>query len=68
MERGPLDLVSTNEELLGRKSSGSGPERSEYGRRDPYFACLVLPLLGDMFDFKKGILGSALKSSSCPLM
>jgi hypothetical protein len=35
LERGPLSLVSTNEELLGRKSSGSGLENSDYGRRDP---------------------------------
>jgi hypothetical protein len=35
LERGPLSLVSTNEELLGRKSSGSGLESREYGRRDP---------------------------------
>jgi hypothetical protein len=35
LERGPLSLVSTNEELLGRKSSGSGLENREYGRRDP---------------------------------
>jgi hypothetical protein len=34
LERGPLSLVSTNEELLGRKRSGSGLERGEYGRRD----------------------------------
>jgi hypothetical protein len=27
--------VSTTEELLGRKSSGSGLENREYGRRDP---------------------------------
>jgi hypothetical protein len=33
LERGPLSLVSTIEELLGRKSSGSGLERREYGRR-----------------------------------
>jgi hypothetical protein len=26
IERDPLSLVSTTEELLGRKSSGSGPE------------------------------------------
>jgi hypothetical protein len=32
-----LDLVrvGTIEELLGRKSSGSGLEYREYGRRDP---------------------------------
>jgi hypothetical protein len=35
LERGPLSLVSTNEELLGRKSSSSGLENREYGRRDP---------------------------------
>jgi hypothetical protein len=33
--RGPLSLVSTIEELLGRKGSGSGLENREYGRRDP---------------------------------
>jgi hypothetical protein len=35
LERGPLSLVSTTEELLDRKSSGSSLERREYGRRDP---------------------------------
>jgi hypothetical protein len=35
LERGPLSLVSAIEELLGRKSSGSGPESREYGRKDP---------------------------------
>jgi hypothetical protein len=35
LERGPLSLVSTNEELLGRKSSDFGLEIREYGRRDP---------------------------------
>jgi hypothetical protein len=35
LERGPLSLVSTIEELLGRKSSGSGLESREYGCRDP---------------------------------
>jgi hypothetical protein len=34
LERGPLSLVSTIEELLGRKSSGSGLESREYGGRD----------------------------------
>jgi hypothetical protein len=33
LERGSLSLVSTNEELLGRKSSGSGLENRDYGRR-----------------------------------
>jgi hypothetical protein len=35
LERGPLSLVSTTEGLLGRKSSGFGLERREYGSRDP---------------------------------
>jgi hypothetical protein len=33
-ERGPLNLVSTIEELLEIKSSGSGLENRGYGRRD----------------------------------
>jgi hypothetical protein len=35
LERGPLSLVSTTEELLDRQSSGSCLENREYGRRDP---------------------------------
>jgi hypothetical protein len=35
LERGPLCLMSTIEELLERKRSGSGLEIREYGRRDP---------------------------------
>jgi hypothetical protein len=35
LERAPLSLVSTTEELLGRKSSGSGLEIREHGRTDP---------------------------------
>jgi hypothetical protein len=34
LERGPLSLENTIEELLGRKSSGSGLESREYGRKD----------------------------------
>jgi hypothetical protein len=34
LEGGPLSLVSTTEELLGRNSSGSGIENWESGRRD----------------------------------
>jgi hypothetical protein len=34
LELGPLSLVSTLEELLGRNSSGSGPENREYDRMD----------------------------------
>jgi hypothetical protein len=35
LQRGPLSLVSTIEEPLERKSSGSGLESLEYGRGDP---------------------------------
>jgi hypothetical protein len=35
LERGPLALVSTIEELLGRTSSGSGLENRKYVHRDP---------------------------------
>jgi hypothetical protein len=35
LERGPLSLVSTTEELLERKSRGFCLENREYGRRDP---------------------------------
>jgi hypothetical protein len=35
LERGPLSLVSTTEELLDRKSSGSSLEIREYSHRDP---------------------------------
>jgi hypothetical protein len=35
LERGPLSLASTIEELLERKSSGSGLENREYSRKDP---------------------------------
>jgi hypothetical protein len=34
LQRGPLSLVSTTEELLGRKNSGSGLENRKYGYRD----------------------------------
>jgi hypothetical protein len=35
LERGPPSLVCTIEELLERKSSGSGLENRKYGRRNP---------------------------------
>jgi hypothetical protein len=35
LERGLLSLVHTIEQLLERKSSGSGLESQEYGRRNP---------------------------------
>jgi hypothetical protein len=34
-KRDRLSLVGTTEELLGRKNSGSGLEKREYGRGDP---------------------------------
>jgi hypothetical protein len=34
LERGPLSLMSTIEELLEIKSSGSGLENLDYGRGD----------------------------------
>jgi hypothetical protein len=34
LERVPLSLMTTTEELLERKSSGSGLESREYGHRD----------------------------------
>jgi hypothetical protein len=56
LERGPLSLVSTIEELLGRKSSGSGIEIWEYGRRDP--SCNTLyPQVGTNFADKRQSLG-----------
>jgi hypothetical protein len=36
MERGPLSLVSTIEELVARNRSGFGLENREYGRGDPF--------------------------------
>jgi hypothetical protein len=35
LERDPLSLVSTIEELFGRNSSGCGLENREYCRGDP---------------------------------
>jgi hypothetical protein len=35
LERGPISLVSTIEDLLGSKGSGSGQESLDYDRRDP---------------------------------
>jgi hypothetical protein len=34
LERGPLSLVNTIEELLGRNSGGSSLDNREYGRGD----------------------------------
>jgi hypothetical protein len=43
LKRGPLNLVSTIKELLGRKISGSGQDNWEYGRTDPsHWPCSLL--------------------------
>jgi hypothetical protein len=60
LERGPLSLVSTIEELLGRKSSGSGLEIREYFRRDPSRWLRGTPLsakVGTKFSDKRRSLG-----------
>jgi hypothetical protein len=43
LERGALSLVSTSEELLGRKSSGSGLGSRDYGHRvTAYYTTFLL--------------------------
>jgi hypothetical protein len=44
LERGPLSLVSTTEELLGRNSSSSSLEIREYGDRDSSTLSMWHPL------------------------
>jgi hypothetical protein len=51
---GLLSLVSTTEELLGRKSSGSGLESRDYGRRG--FVVLTTKI-GSNFPDKRQWLG-----------
>jgi hypothetical protein len=48
LERGPLSLVSTIEELLGRKNSGSGlkSENTAVGIRHADHAALTSPISG----------------------
>jgi hypothetical protein len=60
LERGPLSLVSTTEELLGRNGSVSGLESREYGRRDSSrWLCSILYLqkVGSNFADKRRSLG-----------
>jgi hypothetical protein len=44
LERGPLSLASTIEEVLGRESSGSGLEIRDYGNRGIRHADYVTPI------------------------
>jgi hypothetical protein len=44
LERGPLSLMSTIEELLQRKCSGSGLENRDYGRKGSISANYATPL------------------------
>jgi hypothetical protein len=60
LEWGPLSLVSTIHELLGRSSSAFGLESREYGRRDSSRwprGTLSLPKVGTNFADKRRSLG-----------
>jgi hypothetical protein len=60
LERGPLSLVSTTEELLGRKSSGSGLENRDYGlgiRHDDHATPHYPKKVGTNFADKRRSLG-----------
>jgi hypothetical protein len=60
LERGPLSLVGTTEELLDRKSSGSGLENREYGvgiRHAGHVAYRLSPKVSANFADKRTSLG-----------
>jgi hypothetical protein len=61
LERGPLSLMSTIEELLGRESSSSSLEIQEYGRRD-----LSFWPLGTLYPHKLGL--TSPKSGCCSVV
>jgi hypothetical protein len=50
LERGPLSLVSTTE-LLERKSSGSGLENRDYGRRGSAVLTIIVSIFFFYFSF-----------------
>jgi hypothetical protein len=54
MERGPLSLVNTIEDLLGRKRSGSGLENREYGHRDAPRRVILYPQTLALTSLKSG--------------
>jgi hypothetical protein len=54
LERVPLSLVSTTEELLGRNSSGSGLDSREYGiRHADHVASSIRKKVGTNFACKR---------------
>jgi hypothetical protein len=76
LERGALGPVSTTEELLGRKSSGSGLESRKYDRRNPsrwprYTLYPLSAKVGTNFSDKRqslGIVGSRTQATEFSLI